>query len=70
MQSHLYRISAAETLDIVGLLEYLTGFNLLESEGISLHDLFKSSRFFQPLFKFVLQLDAAPESLPTMEIAQ
>lgn len=70
MQSHLYRISSAETLDIVGLLEYLTGFNLIESEGISLNDLFKSSRFFQPLFKFVLQLEAGPESLPTMEIAQ
>ncbi len=70
MQSHLYRISAAETLDIVGLLEYLTGLNLIESEGISLHELFKSSRFFQPLFKFVLQLDASPDSPAAMEIAQ
>lgn len=70
MQSHLYRIVVSETLDIIGLLECITGFDLTAGQLISLHDLFKSSPYFQPLFKFVLQLQPGTQHSVAMDVAQ
>jgi hypothetical protein len=70
MQSHLYRIVVSETLDIIGLLECITGFDLTAGQLISLADLFKSSPYFQPLFKFVLQLQPGIQNSVLMDVAQ
>jgi len=70
MQTHLYRIAAAETLDVVGLLEALTSLDLLETPGLTLLDIFKSSPYFQPLFKFILQLKVEDEKTQEVNLAQ
>ena len=56
MQSHIHRIVVAETLDIVGMVEYLCTIDLLASNRVAIDDLFKASIYFQPLIKFSLQM--------------
>jgi hypothetical protein len=61
MQSHIHRIVVAETLDIVGMVEYLCTIDLLASNRVAIDDLFKASIYFQPLIKFSLQMKFSQE---------
>lgn len=69
MQSHIHRIVVAETLDVVGMVEYLCVIDLLASNRVKIDDLFKASIYFQPLIKFSLQMKFNQESPEVLDKA-